>query len=478
MLTNGDHKDALLEALVVGAGPAGMFAALSLAAAGSESVLLIDAGPDVDGRKQPPRARPGRSAARTAYESGVGGAGLFSDGKLCLSLDVGGHLETSLTADERGELLADIERVLFSLVDGGFIDRRSDDIDGATAEATKAGLDFKYYPVAHVGTDRCRDVILRLRSLIELAGVSIESEAELLDLSLARSGEKVAMVRTHQGVERIRAKNVVLAMGKIGAPREAEICRRLGVDLIDQPLYAGLRFEAAAEAVAPLFALSKDPKYSLPLPDGSKIKTHCASEHGEVLALSYAGLPLAGGHNYSNVETGRSGFSVLWNGMETGPDSYETALEIMGRASRFSGHELMVQRFSDYLARRPSSAADMAAIELSCPEAVAGDVREILPPRYFDHMERFLERLQLIAPELASGDAVLYGPAIEWWMKRIAVTSREMATSIPGLAVCGDGSGWSQGIIHAAATGLLAAKGIHGRAIGVSGWLSEPALVA
>lgn len=50
-------------------------------------------------------------------------------------------------------------------------------------------------------------------------------------------------------------------------------------------------------------------------------------------------------------------------------------------------------------------------------------------------------------------------------MDRIEPLDGSMETSVPGLFVCGDGSGWSQGIVHAAATGLLAAEGITGAAV-------------
>ncbi|HEX9966438.1 MAG TPA: FAD-dependent oxidoreductase, partial [Solirubrobacterales bacterium] len=112
-----------LETLIVGAGPAGLFAALSLAASGERDVVLIDAGPDIAERRRDSDIHRNSGGGHPDYESGVGGAGLFSDGKLCLSLDVGGHLETAVDANERSRLLAQIEGVFRFLAGDRLSDR-------------------------------------------------------------------------------------------------------------------------------------------------------------------------------------------------------------------------------------------------------------------------------------------------------------------------------------------------------------------
>src|SRR5512143_2869882 len=71
------------EVVIVGAGPAGLFAALSLQNLGVGKVLLVEQGPDLEERY---RDTPG------GLLCGWGGAGAFSDGKLILSPEVGGFL--------------------------------------------------------------------------------------------------------------------------------------------------------------------------------------------------------------------------------------------------------------------------------------------------------------------------------------------------------------------------------------------------
>lgn len=479
------HQDQFAEvsesrrgALVVGAGPAGLFAALALAAAGVEDIVVVDAGPDIDRRCAAVDFSRALGTGDPGYERGVGGAGLFSDGKLCLSLDVGGHLESSVDGARRADLLEQIAAVFSAVVAENVWTVRGEegDLRDSEAQAQASGLGFKHYPVAHIGTDRCRDVIAELRSILARAGINFAAETELVDLAVD-GDDKVASLRHEAEIYRLRTAHLVLAMGKVGADQQVEICRRLGIGTTSQPIYVGVRFETDAEILAPLFSATKDPKYSAILADGSKVKTHCASEGGEVIELRYAGLPLAGGHNYSYAETNRSGFSILWNGLGTGGESsYRAALDIMRRAAQAGHGGLVAQRFIDYQAGRRTSQAALAGIDLTCAAAAPSDLREVLPPEFFAAMDIFTARLESLIPGFIDDRSVAYAPAIEWWMDRVVVDEHFGVPEIPGLAICGDGSGWSQGIVHAAATGLLAAEGLTGETAEVGRWIgSTPA---
>jgi len=70
-----------------------------------------------------------------------------------------------------------------------------------------------------------------------------------------------------------------------------------------------------------------------------------------------------------------------------------------------------------------------------------------------------LERLDKVVPGVASDSTLLYAPEVKLYAMQINV-DQNMETSVPNLFVAGDGAGLSRGIVTAAATGLLAARGI------------------
>lgn len=474
-----DAKSQQFDVLVVGAGPAGLFACLSLLAAGIEDIAVIDAGPDIDQRRGASDLSREIGWGHPDFERGVGGAGLFSDGKLCLSLDVGGHLDHLLADARRKQLLRQIDTV-FERLASGYLTRRvlaPQTLTRLRDEAAKAGLGFKYYPVAHIGTDRCGDVIVALRELLEANGARFLSRTELVDLRVERRGHRLsAGVRVDGQTGIIKATQVVMAMGKVGAPQQARIARSLGIKTTSQPIYVGVRVETSAAQLEPIFAATKDPKYNALLTDGSKVKTHCASEQGEVIELRYGDLPLAGGHNYSHAQTERSGFSVLWDGLDHKGDAPGVAWKLMRQVARATDGRLLAQRLLDYRAGIATRQSDLDSLDLSCVSARAGDLRQVLPPGFFMAMDTLLSRLEGVVPGLIDETSIAYAPAIEWWMDRILLDQSFLAREVPGLAICGDGSGWSQGIVHAAATGLIAASGLHRKEVDVGHWLSERSL--
>jgi len=92
-MTMGKTMTKQFDIIIVGGGPAGIFAALEIAQTSSLSVLLLEKGRDIDSRQCPSRNNGDSclSCSPCNVVCGLGGAGAFSDGKLTLSSRVGGH---------------------------------------------------------------------------------------------------------------------------------------------------------------------------------------------------------------------------------------------------------------------------------------------------------------------------------------------------------------------------------------------------
>lgn len=445
------------DVVIVGAGPAGLFAALTLVLTTRLRVLVADAGADVENR-----LRDGDPAsARDDLVRGVGGAGLFSDGKLCLSLDVGGNLGSARPPAELERLLGLVE-VAFGIDP----DQRPDSGEGTdvATEARRLGLTFSYYPVVHVGTDYCASHVRELRNVVRGLGGHIAPRYELTQLELGPGDRFDAVFDTPRGYRAVTADAVVLAMGKTGSDFQSRLCQRLGASSETLPMYVGVRLESSNANLAPLFDGALDPKYKMHFADGTKIKTHCAGRDGFVLPVRYESLPIAGGHAYRTRKSGRSSFGVLWDGVRGHPRPYAYARELMRRCAELTNGQLLAQRLTDYL---NGHASQPDAIAQACPstdEWAAGDVTNVLPSGLFPQFDAFMSKLEVLAPGLLSEETVLFAPAIEWWMRRIE-TDDASETAVPGLYVAGDGAGWSQGIVHAAASGIVVGEAISGAAL-------------
>jgi hypothetical protein len=446
-----------LDAVIVGAGPAGLFTALTLLITAKADVLIVDAGPDVDERMRE-SVGDGR---RDDVVHGVGGAGMFSDGKLCLSLDVGGTLGTVRPAPELRRLLELVSSAFGVEAYLGDAGSETSSIHALSEAADGVGLSFGYYPVAHVGTEHCAEYIRRIRNLVCLLGGRFVTRTEARRVVVGQANTLRVVVANGAGESVVDARRVVLAMGKSGSDLQRRMCEGLGARTHTVPMYVGVRLETPEANAAPLFGQALDPKYKLHFPDGTKVKTHCAGRGGFVLPVRYEGLPLAGGHSFRSRKSGRSSFGVLWNGIRTETDPYRYALDLMRRNAALSDGRLLVQRLDDYLARRRSTRLGIEEVGPTTDCWEAGDLRQVLPEPYFDAFDSFVARLAALAPQLCAPESILYAPAIEWWMMKIE-TDAAGQTSIPGLYVAGDGAGWSQGTVHSAATGIVIGEAIGG----------------
>ena len=143
--------------IIVGAGPAGIFAALELGRAGVDGVLLLEKGPDL-----PERQRLGRAGSML---TGWGGAGAYSDGKLALSTEIGGFMDQYCTPSQLAELVEYVDETYRAF--GAPAELHGSDTEAvARLQRQAARLDMKLIPsrYRHLGTDGCEELVGKLRA--------------------------------------------------------------------------------------------------------------------------------------------------------------------------------------------------------------------------------------------------------------------------------------------------------------------------
>jgi len=136
---------------IVGGGPAGLFAALTLDEMGIRDVVLLEKGKDLSERD------------KKDVLCGLGGAGAFSDGKLTLSAEVGGHLGDFLDRASLESLLQEADQIY---VRHGAPDRIFGELTPALENlayrAKRVGLEFISTRIRHIGTENCKAVLERM----------------------------------------------------------------------------------------------------------------------------------------------------------------------------------------------------------------------------------------------------------------------------------------------------------------------------
>lgn len=436
--------------VVVGAGCAGLFCALSLARAGLEP-LLVERGDDAARRAEAVRRHneTGELDVESNIQFGVGGAGTFSDGKLQTGTRSPAHrliLETFVAAGAQRQILWDAK--------------------------------------PHVGSDVLPRVVTDIVRQIEEAGGEVRTRCRMSDLDVTGGRvHSVTLVTTgDDGVEReerVSASCVALACGH-SARDVFELLRDRGVALERKTFAMGVRIEhLQADVDRALYgpaaghpALGAAPYgLSCHLPSGRSAFSFCMCPGGYVVsAASEPGGVCTNGMSLSDRAGTNANSGLLANVFpeDLPGDDPLAGIELQRtceRAAFLAGGGAYVapaQLVGDFLAGTPSSAG--GRVRPTYPRNVAwGDVAPCLPPYVAETLRAAIPQLGRRLRGFDAGDAVLTGVETRS-SSPVRVTRGDdgQSVSVRGLWPVGEGAGYAGGIMSAATDGILAAQKIVG----------------
>ena len=442
------------EVIIVGGGPAGIFAALTLAEGGARDVLLLEQGKGIGERS--------RSCAGDML-CGWGGAGAYSDGKLTLSTEVGGNLGDFLDVKSLYDLLQEADRLY---VEHGAPDRLFGDLSPEGEElgekARLAGLEFIPSRIRHIGTENCIDVLGRMYE--SLAGkIEICTDCRVESL-LAQEG-RIIGVKLADGETRY-GRHVIAAPGRSGASWMKREARALGIRTRASAVDIGVRVELPATVLKPLTDVSYESKlvyYSKSFDD--RVRTFCMNPYGEVVVESNEGLVTVNGHSYASKKSDNTNFAILVSSSFTEPFDDPIAYgRYIAQLANLLGQGVIVQRLGDLLQGRLSTRERIAKC-LTRPTLAAatpGDLSFVFPYRHLKNIIEMLQAMDSLAPGVSSRHTLLYGVEVKFYSNRIEV-SKALETAIANLFAVGDGAGITRGLLQASASGILAARAISER---------------
>ena len=447
---SGVRRDEPDRPIVVGSGPAGLFAALTLAEKG-ERPIVLERGPKVEERVKAVEAfwEGGPLDPEANVQFGEGGAGTFSDGKLTT----------------------------------GIKDPRSVQVLTAFA-AAGAPAEILYQAKPHIGTDRLRTAVANLRRRIEELGGSFYFNCKLVDLvieegalaaviveSKAEEGRETAVPRRRN----LPARRLILAPGHSARDTFAML-RERGIPMEAKPFSIGVRIEHRQELIdksqygrqAGHWALGPaDYKLSCHLPWGRSVYSFCMCPGGQVVAAaSEAGGVVTNGMSDYHRDSGWANSALLVGVTpadfpEPGPlggvafqrkyerlayqaarNSYRAPADTVGRLLRQDKEpDAAVLAGASY---RPGVTA--ARLEDFLPEFAVRAIREALP--VFDRQIR----------GFADASAALIG--VERRSSSPVRIPRDggCQSAVRGVFPCGEGAGYAGGIMSAAVDGIRCAQ--------------------
>ncbi len=431
------------EVVIIGAGPAGYFAALQCIEMGLKPIV-VDRGKDVQMRRRDLRAiqQFHKVDPDSNYCFGEGGAGTYSDGKLYTR------------SHKRGK----IEKVLQLLVEHG------------------AKSDILYEAHPHIGSNKLPKIISNIRETILKFGGEIHFDTKIVDFEVINN--TLESVIDSVGI-RYRGKAFILATGH-SARDIFELLDRKNISIEAKPFAMGVRVEHPQKLIDEIQYRQKPREEGLPAASYKLVRqinecgvfSFCMCPGGLIVPAATApGEIVVNGMSLSRRDS-----AFANSGVVTAIELNE--LEQLGYTGKFAGLEFQKdieqkvfkmgdgsqkaasQRLADYCENKDSNdlpdssyipGLNLVSLQGLFPEAIDNRLRIGL--RAFDRIMKgyYTNEAIVVATESRTSSPI-----------RIPRNENCMHPEIVGLFPCGEGAGYAGGILSAAMDGQNVVKAIHG----------------
>ena len=420
--------------VIVGFGPAGMFAGLILAMAGLKPIIL-ERGEDALTRHEKVQRffETGELDEISNVQFGEGGAGTFSDGKLNTGVNnprIGWILQQFVKAGAREDILYDAK--------------------------------------PHVGTDVLLTVVQNLRKRIISLGGEVRFQTQVTGI-LSENGA-ITGLKTNQGD--IDCDRVILAIGH-SARDTFRMLYEMGVPMEAKPFAMGVRIEQLQSVIDKAQYGADD----LPLPpadyklvrhlENETVYTFCMCPGGHVVAAtSEQGKIVTNGMSNADRDGVNANAAVLVS-LNPADFPYEGVLggmlwqeELEKKAFDHTGcYKAPAQTVGDFLANRASTGS--LGVEPSYkPGVVWTDLHRVLPVKITRALAEALPQMEQNLKGFAAPEAVLTAPETRSSSPVRILRGEDHQSALKGLYPAGEGAGYAGGIMSAAIDGIMAAEAL------------------
>ena len=457
------------DVIIVGAGPAGLFAAYELITKNNKlKVAILDRGSCVKNRICPMNKLniPCKNCNPCGILSGYGGAGTFSDGKLNFIPKLGKSDLTKYMSESKANKLIDETEEIFNKfgMDAEVYPSNMDEAIAIRKKVAIAGAKLLMIKQKHLGSDHLPEYIQGICDYLEEQGVTLIDRANVVDIKTINESKHEVTYETGKKSATITGTNIIIAPGRTGAKWIQELADKYNIPYLSQSIEIGVRVEVRKDIMEEITNVIYDPTIFIKTKTYSdEIRTFCTNPGGFVAKENYYGYICVNGHALKEIKSNNTNFAFISKVTLTEPVT-NTRLygESIARIANVLGDgKPIIQSLKDLKMGRRSEwhRLNKGFIEPTLKDCVAGDLALVLPHRIISNILEGLETLDKIIPGVANDDTLLYGPEIKFFSNEIE-TDNNFKLKNDNIYFIGDGAGKAGNIVTAAATGLIAARDI------------------
>ncbi len=456
------------DVVIVGAGPAGLFAAYELITKQKNlKILLLDKGRLATKRACPMNKNKSNCVNCNPCQilSGFGGAGTFSDGKLNFIPKIGkSDLFKYMSSDEAYQLIDDTEKIFNKFnMDSKVYPSNLDEAEKIKKRIALTGARLLLIKQKHLGSDKLPGHIIKFSEFLKDNGVELLECANVIDIS-SQNDNNIVTYKIGKNEESVSAKNVIVAPGRTGAKWVQELADKYKIPYISQSIEIGVRIEVRKEIMEDLCNIIYDPTIFIKTPTYSdEIRTFCTNPQGFVAKENYYGYICVNGHALKEKKSNNTNFAFISKVSLTEPvtNTREYGESIARIANVLGAGKPIIQTLKDLKSGRRSEwhRINKGFIDPTLKDCVAGDLALVLPYRIITNILEGLDKLNEIVPGINNDETLLYGPEIKFFSNEIT-TNNHFKLENYNIYFIGDGAGKAGNIVAAAATGLVAARDI------------------
>ena len=456
------------DVVIVGAGPAGLFAAYELITNNKDlKILLLDEGRFANKRVCPMTVKKECVNCTTCnILSGYGGAGTFSDGKLNFIPKLGKSDLFKYMDEETANKLIDYAEEIFTKfgMDSDVYPSNMDEALKIKSKVALVGARLLLIKQKHLGSDHLPMYIQAFTDYLVDRGVEVKELTQVLDIH-SKKKESHEVICKEKGKDvTYEAKKVIVAPGRTGAKWIQELADKYEIPYLSKSIEIGVRIEVRKEIMEQICNVIYDPTIFIKTDTyGDEIRTFCTNPGGFVAKENYYGYICVNGHALKEVKSNNSNFAFISKVTLTEPvtNTREYGESIARIANVLGDGKPIIQTLKDLKHARRSEwhRINKGFITPTLKDCVAGDLALVLPHRIILNIIEGLDKLNEIIPGVSNDETLLYGPEIKFFSNEIE-TNNNFKLEDYDVYFVGDGAGKAGNIVTAAATGLVAARDI------------------